>query len=544
MDAREKERETRLRRELAAAKRKESKKGQKANLREKGQVCPNVEEKVPEGERFRDHCYALFPEAEKFTAIPRWLDIGIPYQRSPTAARDYQKTFDTVTSTIETVVKREKGLEETDRAHKLENTLDYIKTPRDSRDSGDSKDARCSGSPCGSRNSGNSEEAGSLGNPSEESCSSALGISDEASDDQLSNSDNYESLQRNLIDSSTFGHEFRISTRMVLIMPQTIIDGSTSAGRPASIWHPPLPEPHAEQAEQTEFSGAEGPAVGRRPPGTPLPCTFTDKELAKTPTRYDTSSYKFLISTIPGSQRVRRLLIDPSPQAHKQTDTILPRGITELVTGCIGDLSTVQQRNEAEKQAKFFRPCENQFYSRWHEQFFNLYLLNLFRQTRSLMPLSTGRLMDQEQRALLSLGPKCAVLRSRIHGYGLFAAADILPGEFIIEYQGVLINTALAELRERSLISQDFDSTYLFTVDRGAAVVDATACGNAARFANHSCDPNATSICIDHRVYLLALRMIPAGEEICYNYRIRREPGKPRMKCHCGAPNCQKYMDL
>jgi len=76
-------------------------------------------------------------------------------------------------------------------------------------------------------------------------------------------------------------------------------------------------------------------------------------------------------------------------------------------------------------------------------------------------------------------------------------------------------------------------------------VIDATMRGNAARFINHSCDPNCEAKTIrilgsDH-IIIFALRNIFKGEELTYDYKFEREEQK--IPCSCGAPRCRKYMN-
>jgi hypothetical protein len=55
-------------------------------------------------------------------------------------------------------------------------------------------------------------------------------------------------------------------------------------------------------------------------------------------------------------------------------------------------------------------------------------------------------------------------------------------------------------------------------------VVDATRKGGAARFINHSCDPNCKTkiIVVDGRkhVCIYCKRRIEPGEELCYDYKV------------------------
>ena len=77
--------------------------------------------------------------------------------------------------------------------------------------------------------------------------------------------------------------------------------------------------------------------------------------------------------------------------------------------------------------------------------------------------------------------------KSSIHDWGLFALEDIGPDEMVIEYVGHVVRPVLSDVRENRYEKQGIGSSYLFRIDLDY-VVDATKCGNLARFINHSCD--------------------------------------------------------
>lgn len=101
-----------------------------------------------------------------------------------------------------------------------------------------------------------------------------------------------------------------------------------------------------------------------------------------------------------------------------------------------------------------------------------------------------------------------AVKRSSA-GLGLFAAAPIKKRETIIEYIG------------RRIASKDGDeldqNSYIFTVN-SRLDIDGSPRYNTARYANHSCRPNAESVIRKGRVFIVALKNILPGEEITYDY--------------------------
>lgn len=82
--------------------------------------------------------------------------------------------------------------------------------------------------------------------------------------------------------------------------------------------------------------------------------------------------------------------------------------------------------------------------------------------------------------------------KSAIHDWGLFAMEDIGADEMVIEYVGQVVRPNLSDVREKRYERQGIGSSYLFRIDLDY-VVDATKCGNLARFINHSCDVSIIS---------------------------------------------------
>lgn len=76
--------------------------------------------------------------------------------------------------------------------------------------------------------------------------------------------------------------------------------------------------------------------------------------------------------------------------------------------------------------------------------------------------------------------------KSAIHDWGLFALEPIAADEMVIEYVGQMIRPVVADLREHKYEAIGIGSSYLFRIDM-ETIIDATKCGNLARFINHSC---------------------------------------------------------
>lgn len=93
-------------------------------------------------------------------------------------------------------------------------------------------------------------------------------------------------------------------------------------------------------------------------------------------------------------------------------------------------------------------------------------------------------------------------------GLGLFALAPIKKGATIIEYIGERIPTSIGDER---------DNRYMFNINTKWDI-DGSPRYNTARYANHSCRPNAEAINRRGRIFIVAKKAIKTGEEITYHY--------------------------
>lgn len=111
-------------------------------------------------------------------------------------------------------------------------------------------------------------------------------------------------------------------------------------------------------------------------------------------------------------------------------------------------------------------------------------------------------------------------------GLGLFAIKPIKKRSRIAEYKGPLLDFKTAEKAENR------GNRYLYEISKNFTI-DGAARSNIARYANHSCNPNADTYSVKHRVFIRALRNIEPGEEIVYDY------GIDYLKNVIGKSNCQ-----
>jgi len=93
-------------------------------------------------------------------------------------------------------------------------------------------------------------------------------------------------------------------------------------------------------------------------------------------------------------------------------------------------------------------------------------------------------------------------------GLGLFAVLPIKKGTTIIEYVGERVSTKVGDER---------NNRYMFNVNTKWDI-DGSVRLNTARYANHSCRPNAEAWNRSGRIYIVAKKNIKAGEEITYHY--------------------------
>lgn len=126
------------------------------------------------------------------------------------------------------------------------------------------------------------------------------------------------------------------------------------------------------------------------------------------------------------------------------------------------------------------------------------------------------------------------VVHSKIHGYGVVTTRPFKRGELVCFGDGVLYDA-----------DAEFDDTYALILPgedsgKGDPLFWDLAC--QTRWFNHSCDPNAeVQSRWDHeadtmRAWWVALRDIPVGEEITYDYAFTAEVAEP---CFCGTARCR-----
>lgn len=131
---------------------------------------------------------------------------------------------------------------------------------------------------------------------------------------------------------------------------------------------------------------------------------------------------------------------------------------------------------------------------------------------------------------------------SKIQGLGAFARKPIPKGTRIIEYTGERISNEEADRRYDDE-KMGRHHTFLFTLT-SRTVVDAAVGGNEARFINHSCDPNCEAVIEKGRIWIEAVKRIPEGTELVYDYQYEHDEDYTQedldwYACRCGAASCR-----
>lgn len=127
----------------------------------------------------------------------------------------------------------------------------------------------------------------------------------------------------------------------------------------------------------------------------------------------------------------------------------------------------------------------------------------------------------------VSVLPRIERRRSRVHGWGVYAAEAITKNTRIIDYAGEKIRSGESSRREERYLTKG--CIWCFRINRAWAR-DANVGGNVARFINHACKPNCYSQIVGDIIWIRAGRNIRKGEELTYNYYTQ---GDAEIPCRC-----------
>ncbi len=130
------------------------------------------------------------------------------------------------------------------------------------------------------------------------------------------------------------------------------------------------------------------------------------------------------------------------------------------------------------------------------------------------------------------LHPATEKRHSPIAGRGLFAVAEIGSGEIVAVKGGRIMTTAeLAPILHWVAPAEIQIEDDLWIAPASEDDVEAN-----LLCLNHSCDPN---VGVRGQVTFVAMRDIPAGDELTIDYAMIDGDPAERMPCRCGAATCR-----
>ncbi len=137
--------------------------------------------------------------------------------------------------------------------------------------------------------------------------------------------------------------------------------------------------------------------------------------------------------------------------------------------------------------------------------------------------------------ALCYRSAKTEVRDSKIHGRGLFAAADIAKDEVVAVKGGHIVDR---DTLRREIVPRLGHVEIQIDDDLFIAPVTDEERELSMLYSNHSCDAN---LGIRGEITFLAMRDIHAGEELTHDWAMT-DDNDYSVECKCGAPNCRKII--
>ena len=126
---------------------------------------------------------------------------------------------------------------------------------------------------------------------------------------------------------------------------------------------------------------------------------------------------------------------------------------------------------------------------------------------------------------------KCLQLGKCHCGRGVFAGENIRKGEFILKFGGSLMGTL--DLPNPLPPQED----YFLQIGNGLFLGPS---GDVDDYVNHSCHPNTGIVISGQEAWLRAIRPIPAGSEISFDYSTTMFEWDTELDCTCGTSRCRK----
>jgi SET domain-containing protein len=146
--------------------------------------------------------------------------------------------------------------------------------------------------------------------------------------------------------------------------------------------------------------------------------------------------------------------------------------------------------------------------------------------------------MNFKQQTFSWISQKCELKKTKSQGLGIFTNKDINKDELVSVIGGRILdsNSEKKSKMETNDYSLQIDNN--FTIGPLEKKDIEYSC-----FFNHSCNPN---IGIKGQLYLVAMRKIKKGEELCFDYVMTLDEmagaKKYEMRCECGSKNCRQII--
>jgi SET domain-containing protein len=121
---------------------------------------------------------------------------------------------------------------------------------------------------------------------------------------------------------------------------------------------------------------------------------------------------------------------------------------------------------------------------------------------------------------------KCVLRRTRRFGQAVFARAKIGAGEVVAVFDGPIYDNDFDDWT---------DDLLNHAIQFGPSVWRDSL--GLARYLNHSCEPNCG---IKDYFSLVAMRDIPEGEQLTWDYEMTERSSWWRMTCQCGSKLCRR----
>lgn len=234
-------------------------------------------------------------------------------------------------------------------------------------------------------------------------------------------------------------------------------------------------------------------------------CKFLTKGIDEEDVTYMRRAYSYLIQNdIPGTELLHQVhwvdhcatdrTFEPSAPKKRKRDNDLPE-MKQHVTGCA----------RTEGYYKIDSRCKAAYkYHHLKGTVAGSHLDNSAKMAVAKMQNASREARSNQRRLLTAFGgatesdllkfnqlkfrkKQLKFAKSAIHDWGLFAMEPIAADEMVIEYVGQMVRPSVADLRETKYEAIGIGSSYLFRIDM-ETIIDATKCGNLARFINHSCN--------------------------------------------------------